>query len=190
MSSKETCNLAATAKRSATAIQRLAKQLDGLDLAERNAIYAAAEILLKHGDRAKNKALGEKRAEQARERAQTKARAEARQIIATWPQTTTLDRLALIHTTRDGARRLEGGETRSGPEWELGYATREAVEDIIGDAVMHAVPWSSSTAAVPVADHMARVRTLVDQIRVRPGIAVLAGKWDERIANQTKGETK
>lgn len=182
MSSKETGNMAATAKRSATAIQRLAKQFDGLDLAERNAIYAAAEILLKHGGQAKNKALGEKRVEQARERAQAKARASARQIIATWPQTATIDRLALIHATRDGARRLEEGETRSGPEWELGYATREAVEDIVGDAVMHAVPWLSSTAAVPVADHLAQRRALFDQIRVRPGIVALAEKWDERIA--------
>lgn len=183
-SSTNTANMASTAKRSATAIQRLAKQLDGLDLAERNAIYAAAEILLKHGNRAKNKAMGEKRVEQIRERAQAKARAEARQIIATWPQATTIDRLSIIYATRDGVRRIEGRADQRDPAWELQYATREAIEDIVSDAVMHAVPYSSGTAAVPVADHLAQRRAFADQVRARPGIVALAAKWDERIGHQ------
>jgi len=180
MSAKDTSNMAATAKRSATAIQHLAKVL-GLDLAERNTIYAAAEILLKHGNCAKNKALGEKRVEQARERAQAKARAEATAIIATWPQTTTLDRVALIHATSFGAERLARGEDRDDPEWEMQYSTREAIEDVVRDAVMHAVPYSTSTVAVPVKDTMARVRALMEQIRMRPGIVTLAERWGARM---------
>lgn len=190
MSSKETSNMAATAKRSAAIIQRLIRGLDNLSIEEKTALNAATDILVKHGNRAKNKAMGEKRVEQARERAQEKARASARQIIATWPQTATIDCLSIIYATRDGARRLEGWEDRRDPAWELQYATREAVEDIVSDAVMYAMPYSNSTPVVPVADHLAQRRALVDQIRVRPDIVQLAGRWDERIANQTKGESK
>lgn len=190
MSAKETSTMAATAKRSATVIQRLARCLDDLSIADKKTLVGAAEILLKHGSRAKNKAMGEKRIEQVRERAQAKARAEARQIIATWPQVTTLDRLSIIFATRDGVRRIEGGENRRDPAWELQYATREAIEDIVSDAVMHAVPYSAGTAAVPVADHMAQRRALFEQIRARTGIAGLAERWDGRIGHQTKGESK
>lgn len=183
MSAKETGNMAATAKRSATVIHRLARCLDDLTAKEKSQLAEAAEILLKHGNRAKNKAAGKKRAEQTRERAQAKARAEARQIIATWPQATMIDRLAIIYATRDGARRIEGRADQRDPAWEISYATREAVEDIVSDAVMHAVPYSASTVAVPVADHLAQRRALLNQIRVRPGITVLATKWDERLTN-------
>lgn len=176
--------MAATAKRSATAIHRLARCLDDLSVEEKNTLMEAEEILMKHGNRAKNKATGEKRAEQIRERAQAKARAEAQQIIKTWPQTATLDRIALIHATRDGAERLSRRADERDPRWELNYATGEAINDIVSDAVMYAVPYSASTAAVPVSDQMARVRDMADKILVRPSMVALADKWDGRIAAQ------
>lgn len=182
MSAKDTSNMAATAKRSATSIQHLARCLDGLSIKDKATLEAAATILQLHGNRAKNKAAGEKRVEQAREKAQAKARAETRQIIATWPQTSTLDRLALIHATRDGWRRLEGGLDRRDPRWELQYAHREAIDDIVSDAVMYAVPYSTSTAAVPVTEHIAQRRALVDQISARPGVVALAEQWEERMS--------
>lgn len=181
MSAKSTANMAATAKRSATSIRHLVRCLDGLSQAEKNTLIDAGRILEKHGNKAKSKAASEKRAEQLREKAQAKARAEALAIIRAWPQADTLDRIAIIHATRAEAGRLVRGEDRNNPSWELDYATREAVEDIVSDAVMYAVPYSS-TAAVPVASHMAQRRALVDQIRVRPGIVALAAEWDGRLA--------
>lgn len=181
MRSKEISNMAATAKRSATSIRHLARCLEGLSLTEKNTLVDAAALLLKHGDRTKNKALGEKRVEQARERAQAKARIEARQIIVGWPKSSTLDRVALIHSTQWGAERLARRADENNPRWELDYAAGDAAEDIVSDAVTHAVPYLASTAAVPVADHMARVRALVETIRGRPGIVALAAQWDARI---------
>lgn len=178
MSAKDTANMAAAAKRSATAIQRLAQCLDDLSVKEKNALAEAAQILMKHGKRTKNKALSEKRDELIRERAQAKARAEARQIIAAWPQTAALDRIAIIYSTQYGADRLRSSENGRDPRWELDYATREAIEEIVADAVYRAVPYSVSTAAVPVAGYMAQRRDLVDQMRGRAGVVALAAKWD------------
>jgi len=182
MSAKETGNMSATAKRSATSIRHLIKCLDDLAEQDKTTLAKAATILLKHGNRAKDKAAAEKRSELARERAQAKARGEAQRIIAAWPQTATLDRVALIHATRAGADRLARREDEDDPRWEINYATQEAIADLVSDAVMHAVPWSDSTrGAVPVDDTMSRVRVTVDQTRMRPGIVALAAKWDARL---------
>lgn len=160
-----------------------AKKAGGeFELADRGLLLKAAEILAGFGNDKTRQAKTAKSAEDAHERAMTKATTEAKALMKDWPTISTLDRVALVCTMADGARRVRhelerlgsGERTRLLPQWGLTYLVDEARQEIPRD-----IAYAAVTKKQPVAGLLFAVRTRFDLARSEPGIARLAAQFDE-----------
>lgn len=94
--SKRIANRAATAKRTASSLRSLAESTD-LDIADRGVLLTAARIVDTLAGKTSKEAKTKKAAEEKFERDRQAAMPDATKLVNALPQTTTLDRIALVY---------------------------------------------------------------------------------------------
>jgi hypothetical protein len=94
MSAYELKKLAAQVRRTDTALRHLASRLN-LNDGDKAVLLKAAAVLSENGRKVGKQASKVKRDEDARDKAVAKAEQEAKAMIANWPATTTLDKVAI-----------------------------------------------------------------------------------------------
>lgn len=172
---------ATSAKRASTAINNIVKQIqlqqrydDKSQLingAEQEILMKAATILTRVGKHVADTARKLKSDEDQFERDLAKATNEAKQIIATWPAQTILEKVAIIlGSDCAGAFRKEVDASY------LDYWYQEALRDIPSRAA-----WLACSKKCSVATLMAGAAEKLQGIRDSSEAQLLARRWEEKL---------
>jgi hypothetical protein len=195
--SKTIKDQAATAKRAATAIRNIIKQLEweksqnqpsAINAVDQNALIKAAGILARLGATKTQVAKKTKLTEIAREQATAIATTEAKYILETWPAAESiLDKISFIIGNGYGyslQRYLHegipiwGGREVNSDDW------RELLDQLMTDA-QKSIPSSLAYNAVkqnkPIADVMSEALDKLNAIKKKPGTLILASQLETKI---------
>lgn len=155
-------NQAASAKRTSTALEQLARRLTLSD-ADSKVLVRAAAILATQGSKVTREAAATKLKEAAQERAIAAATVEVKRIIAAWPAETLLDKIAIICANRFGLNNLRDYLVTKRPDelaWYIDSMLQTALWDIVSDAAYRSV-----VDGKPVVDIMAHAREQLEKYR-------------------------
>jgi hypothetical protein len=169
MDTYELKKLAAQVRHTNTALRHLASRLN-LNDGDKAVLLKAASVLLENGRKVGNQASKAKRDEDARDKAVANAEQEAKAMIANWPATTTLDKVAICiaNQMESNLRHDLQTETRD-MQWSLDYWTELALREIPNSAARRSV-----RDGKPVNELMALAREKLEQIRTQPYTVALA----------------
>jgi hypothetical protein len=185
-------NAAAAARRTATAIRNLTALLGSdadlrpmsgsLTGQDREALATAAMVLSRIGTEVGKVGRRKKREEEALDAVIAKARAEARRIMATWPElATVLDKVALIAAS-GRASQLERDLSCDRSAWSLSYWLDEARRDI-----PNSVGYQAATKHQVVGELMVQIRAKVESLASQPTVIDLAQRWEAALTREAAG---
>lgn len=183
MNAADLKNQAAQAKRTSTALVSLSKRL-ALSDADKKVLQRAAVILASAGSKVKNEAVSAKKKEVAQEKAIVAATVEVKEIIATWPTETKMDKVAIITASlfgEDNLRKYLGEKEGLDLEWYMNAIFDRAIKDIVSETAYYSVKDGK-----PVVAFMEHARQRLEIIRARPYVRDMADQWETKLKATAK----
>jgi urease gamma subunit len=166
-------------RRTDTALRHLASRLN-LNDGDKAVLLKAAAVLSENGRKVGNQASKVKRDEDARDKAVAKAEQEAKAMIANWPATTTLDKVAICIANQMESNLLHDLQSESRDmQRSLDYWTELALREMPTSAA-----WRSVRDGKPVNELMALAQEKLEQIRTQPGTMSMAERWQAQMGVQ------
>lgn len=181
--SKRIANRAASAKRTASSLRSLAEATD-LDAADRGLLLTAARVVDKIAGEKSKEAKAKKAAEEKFERARKAAMPEATKLVAALPQTTTIDRIALVYMNSYRCTYLEQClNAKDSPE-HLQRILKMDVEDAIREEAAD-LSYKAAKEGKPVSCYQPELVGRFNRAHEKHEVARLATRFDAATAAAT-----